>query len=121
MVNQKEQVKEAVKQTEELAVKLEAGAPEQVIDPLTELLGRAQSAYAAYMEAEKEVARAYKARERQVERSYKEAEQQANSACEAATEQALRVREKAEQQAEETCKKAKEKAMDVYQENVGQA
>ena len=69
MVNQKEQVKGAVKQTEEEGLKPEAGTPERVTDPLAELLGRAQSAYTTYVEAQKEVARAYEEQERQLEKA----------------------------------------------------
>ena len=57
MVNQKEQAKR-VEQAEGQVLKAEAGVPQPVADPLAELLGRAQSAYAAYVEARKEVARA---------------------------------------------------------------
>ena len=62
--------------------------PERLVDPLAELLSRVQSAYAAYLEAQKEVASAYGERKEQVERAYKQAEQQANNACEKAIDQA---------------------------------
>ena len=71
MVNQKEQIKRAIKQAEELPRKAEAASAEPVTDPLAELLGRAQSAYTAYVEAQKEVAKAYKEREKQLEKSAK--------------------------------------------------
>lgn len=109
-----------------------AGVREQAIEPLAEVLGRVESAYAAYVDAEREVAKAYKANEQQVEKSYKEVEQQANSTCEQAIAQALRVREGAEQQAEKAYQKAKEQAEETsrrtkeqtkrtYDENVRQA
>ena len=118
MVNQKGQAQKIMKQAEEEVVKLTIEPPEQIMDPLTELLGRAQRAYADYISAQKEVARAYKEREQQVEKAYKEVEAQANKAWDKAVGQALAIREKAIQQAEETSKKASGKATEVYQENV---
>ena len=59
MVNQKEQVKNTVKSAAEQILNPDTAAPEQVVDPLAELLGRAQSAYAAYIDAQKEVAKAF--------------------------------------------------------------
>ena len=113
MVMQKELVKRAVKHAEEQAPKPEDGTSEQVMDPLAELVGRAHSAYAAYADAQKQVARAYKERDQQLEKAYKQAEQQADSTYEETIEQALRDREKAEQQAEKVFEKAREKVMEA--------
>jgi len=68
----RERSKKAVKETEEQAVKPVEEVQEQVeptreaeekaVSPLDEVLGRAERAYATYMEAQQQVARAYRQR-----------------------------------------------------------
>ena len=86
---------EVIEPIEEVAAEPRGGAAE----PLAEVLKRLESAYAAYTEAEREVAKAYKSNETQVEKAYKEAERKANNAFEKAVEQAIKARDEAEQQA----------------------
>ena len=119
-VKRNEQVKKVFGDTEEQAVISTTEASEPVADPLAELLGRAERAYAAFLEAQREVARAYKGQEKQAEAAYRKAEQRANEACEAAMEQVLKARLQAEQGAEEAYRRARDEAAAVYQESVRQ-
>ena len=101
MAIERDQVVEIIKTGGEQERPAIAEPAQQTTDPLAELLGRAQTAYAAYMQAQKEVATAYKDREQQIVKVYKDAEQQANKTYEQAMERALKAREMAEQQAED--------------------
>ena len=77
MVNPKGQSKKDNKEAEEQAVKpleevqeqieeLQAGAEESLMKPLDEVLGQAERAYAAYMDAQRQVSKIYKENEQQV-------------------------------------------------------
>ena len=75
VVQEEEAVQEEQEQTEEV---VRAEAEQSAVKPLDEVLGQAQKAYAAYMEAEREVARIYRENEQQVadgEADYTEAYQ----------------------------------------------
>lgn len=52
MMDQKRQAEEAVEQAEEQALKPAGEVPEQVRDPLADLLSQAQNAYTAYIQAQ---------------------------------------------------------------------
>ena len=78
--------------------------------PLSDVLGKAQRAYSAYLEAQKEVAKAYKVNELQLERAYREAERHADEECQNTIAELLADREESEQQAEETFRNAVEQA-----------
>jgi len=56
-MEQKRQVEETIAQAEEQTSKAASEVPEQVRDPLAELLNQAQNAYTAYVQAQKEVAK----------------------------------------------------------------
>jgi len=71
MVNLKEQTKHTSPVAKKGSPVLEHGDREQNPDPLIDILNRAQSTYAAYIEAQKEVGNAYKEREQQLEKNYK--------------------------------------------------
>ena len=69
-MDKKEQTEKTIEQAENQAAP--AGeVPEQVRDPLAELLSQAQNAYTAYIQAQKEVAKGYKQREEQMEKPIK--------------------------------------------------
>jgi hypothetical protein len=83
--NDREAEEPAVSVAEELQEQVEQSsvqAEESAIKPLDEVLGQAEKAYAAYMEAERQVARIYKENEQQVANAYRRTEQQTNQACE---------------------------------------
>ncbi len=86
---------------EEMAqqVKKSLEKTEQAASPLDQIQQQAVMAYAAYMEAEQQVARAYKENEGHVQKAYGAAEQQAQKAYDESMAQALRRREEAELQA----------------------
>ena len=96
-------------------------ASQLAINPITEVLARAEKAYTSYIEAQREVATAYRLHEEAAERAYKEAERLANSACEESIEEALRSRQKAEKQAEQIYMKALENTAVVYEGSLKQA
>ncbi len=81
--------------------------------PLSEVLGKAQKAYSSYLDAQKEVAKAYKVNEIQLEKGYKEAEYQANRVYEDTIVRIMEVRQEAELQAEESHNQSIEQAMQV--------
>ena len=98
------------------------------IGPLSDVLGKAQKAYSAYLEAQREVAKAYKVNELQLERGYKETAQKADRDCENAINVALRAREEAERRAEEVfakvvaqARQAEKEAEEVYQRALEQS
>ncbi len=84
--------------------------------PLSDVLGKAQKAYSAYLEAQKEVAKAYKVNELQLERSYREAQRIAEKACQDAINEALNEREEDEHNAEELLRKTIDQARQMEKE-----
>ena len=94
---------------------------EKPMEPMADLLARAESAYTTYMEAQKKVARAYRGHELQHDSAYTEAERQANAVCNEEIEKALKVCEQAEQQAENAHREAIEQAKRNYEDSVRQA
>ncbi len=95
---------------QEEAVQSGAEPEEKLLEPMADVLARAESAYTTYMEAQKEVARAYRGHELQHDSAYTEAERQANAVCNEEIEKALGARERAAQQAEKTYREAIEQA-----------
>ncbi len=69
--------------------------------PLSDVLGKAQRAYVAYLEAQKEVAKAYKVNEIQLEKAFREAERIADKACQEAIAELIADRQDSEQRAEQ--------------------
>ena len=116
----KPEAKEATAQ----AVEQDAGRTPEVpkkVNPFDEMQARARMAYHSYLEAQRDVANAYRERDGQDQETFKGVEREAYKNYEKVIEKALRNREKAEQDADEACKRAKEKAAQVYEENVKQA
>lgn len=100
----KEEVEEKAKRVPKKA--------EQAVGFLDETQQRAAAAYAAYIEAERQLEEAYKEQERQADRAYNGAVEQAGKACEGSiaqarkayegdVAQALRTRDEAERRARE--------------------
>jgi hypothetical protein len=98
-----------------------AGQPSPAVEPLEEILGRAEKAYTAYIDAQKEVGRAYKRNEVQFDRSFAASGEKANASCTEAIQKAARDREMAEKAAEEAMRKAVEQAKTAYEATVQQA
>jgi hypothetical protein len=100
--------------------------------PLGEKVGHYEKAHAAHIEAERQVARAYRDNEVQGALALRRAEQQAQSACDSDVAAALKVREeviaqatkaydKAVQEAKEALTNAKQDAVRICQENISRA
>ena len=98
---EKTQLKNDVGEAEKQAPELAPEFHQRVTDNLDEMRSQAELAHTAYLEAQRKVARAYKARELQEVDAYKEIEQQAYKAFEEALQEALKAREKSERDAEE--------------------
>lgn len=86
-----------------------------------EFLSRAQKAYTAYIDAQKEMWVAYRATERRAEDEYVRAEKSAGALRDGLLEQALSQREKAERESEEAYARAKELSKNDYEGSVKQA
>jgi len=95
--------------------------PHPAVEPLEEILSRAEKAYTAYIEAQKEVARAYKRNEVQFDRAFVAASDRANAVYAEALQRAAREREMAEKAAEDAYRKALEQAKSAYESSVQQA
>ena len=130
MVNPKGQGRKASKEVGGLAVQRpdeakgqgeQSPGEEPMVKPLDEVMGQAEKAYAAYMEAERQVARIYKSNEVQVANAYRKAEEQANRACEEGVRQALEARDEAIEQASEVREEAERQAREAYQKAREQA
>jgi hypothetical protein len=128
-VNPKAVNKKAQKQIEETLPVEEEPVEEEPVEevsveerpamrPLDEVLGQAQKAYAAYMDATREVSRIYRENEIQVAEAYRRAEQQANEACEENIKQALKDREGAESRAQDAYREAMAEAERESSESV---
>jgi tryptophan synthase beta subunit len=78
---------------EEVVAETPAESAQVATSPLDEVLGQAQRAYSAYMDATREVSRIYRENEIQVGEAYLRVVQQANEACESAIKQANKNRE----------------------------
>ena len=100
--------------------------------PLGERVGYAEKAHAAHIEAQRQVARAYRDNEVQAALSLRRAEQQARGVCdndfaaalkarEEDTAQATRAYDKTVQEAKEALANAKLEAARTYQENIARA
>ncbi|MBI2868237.1 MAG: hypothetical protein HYX96_00220 [Chloroflexi bacterium] len=85
-----------------------------------EFLTRAQNAYTAYVEAQKEMWKAYRATEQRAEDGYVQAEHGAAASRNNKLEQLLRIRESAEKEAEEIYIKSRDLARIAYEEGVRQ-
>jgi len=98
-----------------------SGQPPPAVEPLEEILGRAEKAYTAYIDAQKEVARAYKRNEVQFDKAFITAGDRANAVYTEALQKAAREREMAEKAAEDAYRKAMEQAKSTYESNAQQA
>lgn len=98
---------------------------EQAVNLLDETQQRAAAAYAAYIEAQRQLEDAYKDQEQQAERAYNESVEQARKACEESiararevyqesTERALRTRDEAESKAREVRNDIMERTWAVF-------
>jgi hypothetical protein len=86
--------------------------------PLHDVLGQAEKAYAAYMDAEKQVSMIYRENESQLAAAYRKAEEQATLHCEENIRQAIKVRDEAEQKARATYLQLKEQAEKTCEETI---
>ena len=117
----KQKVSNNLVNSKEKIIECDAETLEESFGPLADVLGRAESAYAAYMDAQRQVARAYKENEQQIEIAYEKVVQQTIRDCDKIIDKALKSRKEAEQQADEAYNKAKEEIRVAYEENVRQA
>jgi len=83
----------------------------------SDVLGQAEKAYNAYMEAERQVARMYKENEYQLDEAYKAAERRINKAFDQSMAQALITRDEALQKDPLSY----QQAIDIYDEAIKQA
>ena len=126
----KEQKSRSEAKSEEISLKpateVAEESPQTVVtqgtEILTEVRSRAQQAYQAYMDAQKEVGGAYRANELQTQEAYKEREVQADKLCEQALELARSARDEARrrtalvyQTAIEVAQKAQQEANEAYE------
>ena len=120
-----EKVFVAGKEEDEEKAKQVPKKAEQVVGFLDETQQRAAAAYAAYIEAERQLEGAYKEQERQADRAYNEAVEQARKACEENIAQArkayegrvaqiLRTRDEAERKAREARNETIERTWAVF-------
>ncbi len=105
-VASKEEVEEKAKKVPKKA--------EQAVGFLDETQQRAAAAYAAYIEAERQLEGAYKEQERQADKAYNEAVEQARKAYEGSVAQALRTRDEAERKAGEARNETIERTWAVF-------
>jgi len=98
-----------------------SGQPQPAVEPLEEILGRAEKAYTAYIDAQKEVARAYKRNEVQFDKAFVAAGDRASAAYAEALQKAARERGLTEKAAEDAYRKALEQAKTAYESSVQQA
>jgi hypothetical protein len=83
---------------------------------LSEIQQRAVMAYAAYIEAEREVEKAYLDQQKKIEKDYLETREKARKACEESIAQALKAREAAEEKARKDCDEKVALAMKAREE-----
>jgi len=93
----------------------------EVISSLTEAIDRAKTAYASYIQAEQQTARAYRGNERQVTKSYKMTERQAQDAYEKAVVAVLKARDEAILQALKKYEEAQKQADETFNRDKKQA
>lgn len=86
------------------------GIPDHPAESLDKILGQAQKAYAAYMDATREVSRIYRENEMQVAEAYRRTKQRANAAFEEDIKQALKARAEKEHDARKAYQEAREQA-----------
>lgn len=94
---------------------------EKASSSLADVLAQAERAYAAHLEAQKEVMRAYKENERQLDEMLKRAEEKANFDYEMALEEARKALQAAEADCEAAYEKAKEMAKQTYDAQLREA
>ena len=95
--------------------------PETVPNPLEELRNQAHAAYSAYLGAQRQVAIAYKQREKEEVKVYKQVEQQAFAAYNEAIQKALRIRTQSEGDAYKAYQEARDKAAKEYDASAAEA
>jgi len=88
---------------------------------LGEIQQRAVMAYAAYIEAEREVERAYRDQQQKIEKAYLGAREKARKTCEESVAQTLNAREEAEEKARKTCEESVAQALSAREEAEGKA
>jgi predicted ATPase len=93
---------------------------EQATGVLDETQQRAMAAYAAYIEAERQLEEAYKDQEKRAEKDYEKAIEQARKACEESIAQGRRIYEESIDRALRTRDEAERKAREAHNESVQQ-
>lgn len=116
MSTQEEQVSPGVEGAEQQEAKKVSKKFEPGVEPLDEIRQRAVSAYTAYVEAERQVEKAYKEQELQAEQNYNESKQKARKICEESIAQTLRIRDEAEQRATKACEGSIAQALKIREE-----
>jgi len=105
----------------ELEQPMTESAEPQNSKPFDEFLGRAQKAYSAYLDAQKEIWVAYRETEQQTEETYIKAEAGAYAVLNSTLETAAQTQKLAEKQAEDAYQAAKEQARMAYEQVSQQA
>jgi len=90
-VNQKQTKKVIEQPPEETVAPTDLNNEQQAKNPFDEVQTRARMAYLAYIEAQRDVANAYKLRDRQDQESFKEVEREAYQTYEKTIEKALKT------------------------------
>lgn len=91
---------------------------EPVVESLDETQQRAMTAYAAYLEAERQLETAYKDQERQAEKVYTDAVAQSRKVCEESLAQARKVYEESVSHALKTRDEVERKASEARSETM---
>ena len=94
---------------------------EKVSKPYDEFLGRAQKAYSAYLDAQKDIWVAYRETEQQTEGDFIKAETAAYAALDASLNMSVQTQKATEKQAEEAYLRAKEQSKVAYEQSAQQA
>ncbi|RJQ40117.1 MAG: hypothetical protein C4555_02120 [Dehalococcoidia bacterium] len=115
MIKQKGYASKNQIQSEETAPKQQTGSP------LDKILSQAERAYAAYLEAQREVAQAYHENEIQVNQAYRRDEEKIHKTYHQVMREALRVREASIEEAQEVLRETEEKINNRYKEVIAQA
>ena len=114
MKSEKQDVKPTPQVREVFAEPMLAKVGEESARPLDEFLGRAQKAYITYLEAQKDVWKAFNETQQRVEDDYRETEHRANRERDEAVEQYLISRSASEQEAERVYTEAMAQVQQTY-------
>lgn len=116
-----EQGAPAEARVEERAEALESGVERGTAHPLDEFLGRTQKAYAAYLEAQRDVWRAFQETAERAEGSFEKEKEEASKTRDEVIGRALASRRQAGDEAERVFAEAIQAARDTYQKSREQA